>query len=148
MLVIVILTPGTGAPEESVTVPSIVPDVTCAAEGKPKISHASKAKNGLQENSEMSRETFMVCAPFAKRKPGLTSFEGGLIGLFAFWLFPPIPSSSTPYILAAALGRLGWDIFRWTCIFPQRTSSSSIRRGFKGRGFLRSRMLVRSLRWV
>src|SRR6266550_3316527 len=84
MSVIVILTPGTGAPEESMTVPSIVPEVTCAAEGQPKISHASKTKNGLQENSEMSRETFMVCAPFAKRKAGSPSFEAGLIGLFAF----------------------------------------------------------------
>src|SRR5881394_1585643 len=74
MSVMVILTPGTGAPVESVAVPMIVPEVTCAAEGKPKISHASKTKNGRQENSEMSREAFMVCAPFAKKEPGSPSF--------------------------------------------------------------------------
>src|SRR6266480_2972008 len=133
MSVMVILTPGTCAPVESVAVPMIVPELTCAAEGKPKISHASKTKNGRQENSEMSREAFMVCAPFAKKEARFTQLRGRLIGLFAFSRFLPIPSSSTPYILAAALGRLGWDIFRWTCIFPQRTSSSSIRRGYEVR---------------
>src|SRR6266513_6110504 len=84
MSVMVILTPGTGAPVESVAVPMIVPEVTCAAEGKLKISHTSKTKNGRQENSEMSRETFMVCAPFAKRKPSSPSFEAGLLGLSLF----------------------------------------------------------------
>src|SRR6266446_7287754 len=138
MLVIVILTAGTGAPEESVTVPSIVPDVTCAAEGKPKISHASKTKNGLQENSEMSRETFMVRS-FCEKEARFTQLRGRAYWAFAFWRIPPIPSSRTPFILAAALGRLGWDIFRWTCIFPQQTSSSSIRRGYEFRRLDRAR---------
>src|SRR6266481_878461 len=84
MSVTVILTPGTGAPEESMTVPSIVPEVTCAAEGQPKISHASKTKNGLQEESEMSRETFMVCAPFAKGRPVHPASRPGLLGFSLF----------------------------------------------------------------
>src|SRR5882762_2817000 len=115
MLVIVILTPGTGAPEESVTVPAIVPDVTCAAEGRPKISHASKTKNGLQENSEMSRETFMVCAPFAKRKPGSPTFA------YRAFRFLAISSNSFfKYSLysCCSLGSLGLGYISLDLYFP------------------------------
>src|SRR5205807_5287216 len=61
----VTLTPGSGAPEESLTVPTIVPVVTCPfAESKPTNERPNRAKNAITARSpEMPRQTFTAYSP-------------------------------------------------------------------------------------